>query len=114
MKYVIAALLALSSMHSFAGYVDGNQLKQWHDEKVKHESGRGAQTDYFSVGQDFGYVTGVVDSLDGIYFCPPLNVTKGQLTDIVAKYINKNPEMRNKLGSDLVVNALSPVFPCKK
>jgi hypothetical protein len=34
--------------------------------------------------------------------------------DVVAKYLQDYPEFRNRLGVELVVNALQEAFPCGK
>lgn len=113
MRALICAVV-LMSFSSHAAYVDGNQLKAWHDEKIRYDNGNRAETNYYSIGQDFGYVTGVTDSFDGIFFCTGPNVTKGQLLDIVGKYLKENPEKRADPANKLIVEALSKAFPCKE
>lgn len=114
MKRIVLMAALMVSFGAQSSFVDGNQLKTWHNEKVRYDSGSRDQLDYFAIGQDFGYVTGVVDALSDIYFCPDSNVTKGQLLDIVGKYLADHPEDRAQPANVLIVSALSKVFPCKK
>ena len=47
--------------------------------------------------------------------CVPLNVTNGQATRVVVKYIDERPQRQHEAFAPLVIEALSGAFPsCKK
>lgn len=64
--------------------------------------------------QYVGYVTGVVDALDGSRFCLPGGVTAEQAAGLVAKHIREHPETLSRHALDAVTAALSADFPCKR
>lgn len=61
-----------------------------------------------------GFIAGVHDSFSGDSICTNTNVTAGQLRDIVKKYLQERPEMRDLGGAILVLIALAQAFPCAK
>jgi hypothetical protein len=63
--------------------------------------------------QYVGYVTGVVDALDGTGFCLPGGVTAEQAAGLVAKHVREHPEPQSRRGLDVVISALAANFPCK-
>ncbi|MBM0416308.1 MULTISPECIES: Rap1a/Tai family immunity protein [Aeromonas] len=60
------------------------------------------------------YIAGVYDSFTGYEFCPPQDVTMGQVVKIAKKYISNNPELTHKQAMVLVLSSLIDAFPCKK
>ena len=73
----------------------------------------------FSAGECAGYVVAVAEITESGYLkgyrsCIPARVNKGQLTDIVRKYIAKHPEYQQSVGYQVVVIALVESFPCEK
>lgn len=70
-----------------------------------------------------GYVAGVSDlaSVQNLIkdskltqgICQPPEVTTGQITDIVIKYLQETPAERHGAASILVVLALTKAFPCR-
>ena len=95
-------------------YMNGTDLQRFSEADEKIVSGKIDMENAADASQFMGYVIGIVDAsiLLGA-LCPPQNATKGQLMAIVSKYIKNNPEKWNKAGADLVLDALTPVFPCK-
>ena len=105
-----------------AAYDSGHDLFMWSKEYEKPD-GQGDKN-RFEAGVFIGYVSGVniarrghrsgVPSLD---FCTPPAVTRSQLCDVVAKYLEEHPNERGALGgfsADVVVtSALAEAFPCK-
>lgn len=65
-------------------------------------------------GKFMGYVAGVHDGVQVDKVCRPKHVTVGMAADVVAKYLQDYPEFRNRLGVEIVVNALQEAFPCEK
>jgi hypothetical protein len=84
----------------------GMQLK---DRLAQVTSGSAAQ---YNMG--LGYVLGVHDVLANNSVCSPPHTTTGQVADIVYKYLVDHPEKLHEHARDLVRNALSSAFPCRK
>lgn len=66
------------------------------------------------IGSYLGFVYGVHDSLDGILVCASSNATEKQVVSVVTKYLNNNPEKWDSPARNLVTEALSTAFPCRK
>jgi hypothetical protein len=69
----------------------------------------------FASGMCIGYVTATVDTLSfipGMGFCLPLASTKGQIRDVVLKYLQDHPADRHSVAASLVTVALWESFPC--
>src|ERR1700681_2207721 len=47
------------------------------------------------------------------YFCADRNVKKGQMKDVVLKYVRDHPEKRQIAAASLAFSALTEAFPCK-
>lgn len=99
----LACLAAVLPAH--AGFDSGNRL---------YEDCRASN--YFNRGYCGGYVIGVVDAVErsgsGPRICVPEGATKGQLADVVLKYLEDHPERRNRDAGELVPEALHAAFPC--
>jgi hypothetical protein len=46
--------------------------------------------------------------------CVPAGVTRGQVQDIVVKWLAANPKVRHDEAAGLVAAALEDAFPCRK
>lgn len=103
MKSYIFLLLLFISSGAFADFVSGNALNNWSNEK---------DSTYIK-GLFGGYVIGIVDTADGLLFCIPNGATAGQLSAVVKKHLQQNPEDWNKGASDIVILSLEKAFPCK-
>ncbi|MFM1691813.1 Rap1a/Tai family immunity protein [Aeromonas salmonicida] len=102
---ITMALLAFST-NIYAGYLDGNMLYE------KCTSEKGDEFYYINSSECRGYVTGVADTLDGYSFCIPNQVTRGQNSDVVTKFLSEHPEDRHKEAHIITAYALSLAFPC--
>ena len=66
-----------------------------------------------------GYVMGIADAmmsgsgLLGRRACLAEGVTGGQAQDVVTRFLEQNPELRNYAAADLATEALADAFPCK-
>ena len=60
-----------------------------------------------------GYISGAADML-GDDICAPKEVNRGQMNDIVVRYLQAHPELRQRSGIDLARAALKEAFPCKR
>jgi len=61
------------------------------------------------------YIMGAVDAFtyDGT-LCPSLDVTEGQVQDMVMNLLRADPQTRRYSASNIVKAALERAFPCKK
>ena len=85
-------------------YFDGNGLKQ-----------RLADTkDNIPRTMAMGYIVGVYDTASGVAICGPEEANAGELVAVVEKYLAEHPEQLHTKASDIVIKALSTVFPCRK
>jgi len=107
--YLLAVfvLLVTLNLNVYAGatFVDGNELY----EDMKNNYGKLYSS---------GYITGVADvgndnSIYGFRFCVPQQATRGQLADVVNKWLEQNPDKRHYSASSLIAHAFQETFPCK-
>ena len=101
MKKLIVAATAALMFAAHADFKDGNKLYN-------------QITSSNSIDQmvALGYITGVSDSYDGIFFCIVGGVTAGQEVDVVRKHLFQNPELRNQEAIVLVSAAFGAAWPC--
>jgi len=67
-----------------------------------------------------GYVAGAADALSMVdqllkrkpTLCIPANLNTIDLSDLLCKYVNDHPEMRQYSSAALAVIAIQDVFPC--
>ncbi len=113
MKKAVILSAALLCAHSvFAGYYNGNDLNTWSESAERIANGKAQTLDYQAAALLNGYISGVVDSMDGVFLCVPDGTTTKQLRFIVVKHLHANPEKWRSNASLTIFNALSPVFPC--
>lgn len=110
-RLLIAVAALLATLPAQAGFDTGNRLFE-----------DCTATNYFNRGYCGGYVTGIVDMLEALSargvlpartLCIPEGATKGQLADVVQKYLGDHPERRHLDAGGLVPEALNAAFPCK-
>lgn len=97
-KLILASVLVSCSVH--AEFKDGNKL-------LAELSGN--TSDYI---HGIGYVMGVYDTTQGITHCPPANVTAGQVTDMVKRYMEVNPDIRHNTADRIIGVVLRRSWPC--
>jgi hypothetical protein len=111
-RLLLGAAALAATLPAHAGFDTGNRLF----EDCSAEN-------YFNRGYCGGYVTGIVDMLEALSargvipkntLCIPEGVTKGQLADVVKKYLGEHPERRHLDAGGLVPEALTASFPCKR
>jgi hypothetical protein len=109
---LLPALLLIGCLPAQAGFDTGNRL---------YEDCR--SPNYFNRGYCGGYVTGIIDTIESLQsrgvlpadaLCIPEASTKGQLVDVVLKYLEQHPERRHLESGALVPEALNLAFPCKR
>lgn len=109
MRFLSLFLLAVVSSSS----AELRELQTGND--LLYNIQQGKKGDDFSSLYITGYLRGVTDSLILIgSLCTPDGVDMYQYTDIVEKYLNKNPESRNENAVILTALAVGKTFPCKK
>jgi hypothetical protein len=99
MKKLIAILLCMPCMAS-AEFMSGNNL---------HAKMTG---DFGEKMQALGFIQGVFDVYVSVTFCSPENVTAGQVSDMVKRYLDNNPSTRHKTAESLINQALKQAWPC--
>ncbi len=94
-----------------------------------------ARAEYFETGRDlyqkckaagtasqvfcFGFIIGIADvmednSLDGRSACIPKDATIQQVAEVVIRFLEDNPDIRDFTGESLTVQALSERYPCTR
>jgi len=114
MRITIAIMALIMPLTCFSAFINGQKLQEWVNSNSRVDAGTATSKDYESVYQFAGYVSGVVDTLNGSNFCLSKGVTTGQLMDIVGKFATDHPEIRHLNATPLVVVALERAFPCEK
>jgi hypothetical protein len=100
MKKLIAMLLFVPAMAQ-AEFFSGNDL-------LNKMNG-----DAYERMQAIGFVQGVFDVYVSVTFCPPSNVTAGQIRDMIKNYLTNSPATRHKTAESLINEALKGVWPCQ-
>lgn len=85
-----------------AYFLDGNEVYSGLDDQS-----------FWKQGYASGYILGVVDAYSQLFIIPP-GATRGQITDVVKNFMNKNPQFRHYPAADIVFEALKASFPLKK
>ena len=111
MPRITAFLVAMTACGlAQAGFDSGNRLFE-----------DCAAENYFNRGYCGGYIVGIVDTIEALQargklpataLCVPDGVTKGQLADVVRKYLEENPQRRHADAGRLVPEALNAAFGC--
>jgi len=109
MKYLLMVVLLFSFGQANDAYRTGNQLLE--DCEATDEG-------WVRKGFCRGYIVAVVDTSegkawDGAPYCEPDGVNIGQLTKIVTKHLNENPNQLHLSAFSLVQSALLEAFPCE-
>ena len=94
-----------------------------------------ARAEYFETGRDLykkcrdtgtasqvfclGFIIGIADvmednPLDGRSACIPREASIQQVADVVIRFLEANPDIREFTGESLAVQALSERYPCAK
>ena len=106
---LLAGLIVLTQFSGvYAGYYEtGNFLMEGWLASKRIQQNQALHQDLFLMYRFLGYVTGVADA--ALYI--ETSVTRGQLGDIVGRYLDSHPEERHEPGYVLVLRALGRVFP---
>ena len=103
--FVLCLAAPVSGQEKIPGWYSGNELWQF----CSPDSNTDACT---------AYIAGVSDTLGYAHpnhrsqVCVPENVTVGQLTAVVAKYLRDNPALRHNAAFELTFFAFKEAWPC--
>lgn len=92
-------------------FCDGNELVQGMREFEKAEQ-RDPKADLQTAQFYMGFVAGIYDSISSS-LCPSDNPTVGQVSKVVAQYLDNHPSECGRPAYDLVLRALRGAFPCR-
>jgi len=113
-RSTIVLLLWLSATTANAAFfLDSAGLKEWLTEFEAYQERR--EIRYMAKASQYvGYVSGMVDALDGTRFCLPAGVTAEGAAERVAKHVREHPEVLTHRASEAVISALGVNYPCKR
>lgn len=114
MKKTFVALLFLlfTTAPQAAFFLDADGLKEMLTDFDAYQESR--EIRYMAKASQYvGYVTGIVDALDGSRFCLSKGVSAEQAAAIVAKYVQNNPEGLNRHASEIITVALAAKYSCR-
>lgn len=80
----------------------GNSLLKFANTSVPYEQG------YY-----LGYVVAVIES-NALKVCLPNGVTLGQSAQVVKKYMGEHPERLHRWADEIVLEAVTAAWPCRK
>ena len=114
-KVVVAAVLLLSAV---AAGEDKDRPRVW-TSATDLMAQCSQVSDQFSTGACVGYMVAAAEIADsgrlkGYRSCIPKDMTKGQLQDVVTKYLARHPEQLEYIGYQVVVVALVEAYPCQE
>ena len=115
---LITVLLVLIPMRANAGFIEGNRLKKMFDScNSMTDTGRYEDnwSKQFDCGDKNGYISGVIDALQGTTHmtrCVSDGVRLRQINAVVENWLNKHPERWQENGAGLVIAAINEAWPC--
>jgi hypothetical protein len=109
--FVSAAMVLCFSWDAKAQLIDGNKLIVFMHEYEKADK-KDPAADYQQAQFFIGYVTGVYDASDDVYFYPA-KPTIEQICLIVSKHLKEHPDKLNGPVDVLIIDALRKAFPKK-
>lgn len=68
---------------------------------------------YARKGMALGYVTGVADALMRVVYCPPRDITAGQVHDMVRQHLDSTPSVRHQAADNIIGSFLKATWPCR-
>lgn len=110
---IIVFSVLLSAQQGVASF-SGMDLKKRADALERVTTGKFTDSDAGDANFFIGFVYGVAQAYNGSLICVPEGTKAGHVVSIVTKFLEDNPEKWNKAANDIVLEALSSTFPCKK
>ena len=100
-KLIVVLCVALHATVARADFFDGNMLLK----ELRDVNSYGFFT-------SIGYIQGVVDAHNSLFFCAPAGVTAGQVKDMVKNNLEANPQIRHFAAERIIRDQLKQVWPC--
>ena len=100
MRKLLVTLLFVPAM-AHADFFDGNMLLK----ELRDSNSYGFFT-------SIGYIQGVVDAHNSLFFCAPAGITAGQVKDMVKNNLEANPQIRHLAAERIIRDQLVRVWPC--
>lgn len=105
---MLAAATTDAPMRFGSGYTTGEMLDQ-----ACRQTDRTACIEYITGAADtLSYLESTDNMLRAV--CPPRDLTKAALSDVVVAYLRKRPEQKYMLAGSVVFGALYAAYPCPK
>lgn len=98
------------SLISYADFETGNSLLS----KMSYEFTGETTPEAVDLLMAEGYITGVFDAYQGLFFEATEGITVGQIVEIAKKYLEGHPEIRHQPATDLLLKTFEEAFPLKK
>lgn len=115
MKKLLLIAVSLVAFSAHANFYEGNDLKKWSMALTKSNLGnRMSAQEQIEASMFQGYIAGAFEVGEGVLFCIKDRTRLIQLTDTVTNYVNSNPEKLNDTAANVIFDALTASFPCKK
>lgn len=118
-RFILCCLVAVTGLNfptpAKAAYITQDKLWDLCTTKQKGDAYDVKQ------GMCLGYITGAADGWTDAgeaatpphpMFCPPPNVSTGDLRDVVLTYMQGHPERGKEAASFIVLSSLNEHFPC--
>jgi hypothetical protein len=92
---------------AWGGFMTGEQLKEYLDDAR-------AGVSFKNLTVAMGYVAGVYDMVDNSRVCISRELSVREAMEIAHRYLNAHRSELQRPAAELVVNALTEEFPCKR
>lgn len=113
-RLLFAAAIIFAHSSSFAQMYNGQDLAKFASAYERSKEKRASGGDWSDSSLFLGYVAGINDTTLYRTYCPPSNVTLGQLSSIAAAFLKNHPEKWAYAGSEVVKQSFEQAFPCPK
>jgi hypothetical protein len=114
MRIILAVAILLVVADANATYMSGDRLHQLGLAVARNAKGTSTDEDVRNGFTFYGYIEGVLDSVNDKEVCVPTTVTIGQVGAMVSKFLDEHPEGWHYNASSVVVVALQSTFGCGK
>lgn len=113
-RLLFAAAIIFAHSGSFAQMYNGQDLAKVASAYERTREKRALEGDWSDSSLFVGYIAGTNDTTTYRTYCPPRNVTLGQLSSIAAAFLKNHPEKWSYAGSEVVKQSFEQAFPCPK
>jgi len=114
MKTLCALVFLLAASNPVcAAFYSGVELK--HLMAAGDAVGQGkVGAEQINAGVYVGYLAGIAESFQGIYYCPASDINLHKMAAVVANYLMDNPDKLDQSAQTLVIRALGLAYPCSR